>query len=235
MRSALVLAALAAASIARADTGAPSTWPAWKDAKQGVALKHPPGAKVTAKGGTITIAGADVATVTITIAATDERARDRSGGVSGTHVEYTIAVPRRRATCTADAKDQDQADLASWTCDSIALEPAPRTPHVEATVTSSGLADGDAFERGVRGKQRALDACWAQALRKDKELPEGSITIERTYDHGQPSALAQHASDFFDHDARPLAACVAGVVKGIPAKTAADAATTKVVLVFQYY
>lgn len=230
-----LLAIAAAATIARADVGAPSTWPTWKDAKLGIRLKRPPAAKVTAKGGTIELTGADLAKVTITVAASDERGTNHNGGVSGTHVEYTIDVPRRRATCAADADDKDKADVASWICDSIELDAGPRHPHVELNVSSTGLADEAAFDKAVRGKKRALDACWQKALGKDKALPEGSILVERTYDHGQPAQLSQHAQDFFDHDAKAFAACVAAVVKAVPVKTAADDATTKVEVIGQYY
>ena len=233
MRSLVILLVLVSA--ARADVGSPSTWPRWKDAKLGLALKRPAVAKVTSKSGTITIAGPGLATVTIAVAPSDDRGTAKNGGVSGTHVEYTIDVPKRHATCTADSDDKDQADVASWICDSIELVPGAKHPHAELQIASTGLADQAAFEKAVRAKQRALDACWTKALAKDKELPEGSISLERTYDHGKPAQASQHLENFFDHDAKALGTCVFAILKAVPAKTAADQATTSVEVIFQYY
>ncbi len=233
MRS-LVILMLIGKAVA-ADVGSPSTWPSWKDAKLGIALKRPAAAKVVSSKGTITISGAELATVTITVAPSDDRGTNKNGGVSGTHVEYTIDAPKRHATCTADSDDKDKADVASYICDSIALTPGAKHPHVELQIESDGLADGAAFEKSVRAKQGALDACWKKALAKDKELPEGSVSLDRTYDHGKPSQSNTHLENFFDHDAKAFGACVSTILAKLPAKTAADTATTKVEVIGQYY
>ena len=237
MRSALLVLVLATAPAFgdTPDPGPPSSWPKWDGGKLGVHVAHPAAAKVAAKGGTVTVRGARMPDVTIAVETTTERGRDKNGGVNGTHVAYTIEVPERRATCTADAADQDQANLAAEICDAMVVDPGPRHPHVELTVTSTGLADGASFEKSVRAKQGALDACWTRALAKDRDLPEGSISLRRTYDHGAPSETATHLENFFDHDAKALGACVTAVVKGVETKTADDAATTEVEAIFQLY
>ena len=244
MRSAAIAAVLAFAAApaladapATPDPGPPSSWPKWDGGKLGVHVAHPAAAKVSAHGATVVVRGPAMPDVTIVVTTTTERGRDRNGGVNGTHVAYTIDVPERHATCEADAADQDQANLAAEVCDALVVDPGPRHPHVEVTVSSKGLADGDAFEKAVRARQRALDACWTRALAKDHDLPEGSIALRRTYDHGAPAESTQHLENFFDHDAKALGACVAAIVKAVPAKPAADAdaAETDVEAICQLY
>ena len=217
------------------DPGPPSSWPKWDDAKLGVHVAHPAAAKVSAKDGTIVVAGKDLPTVTIVVSATTERGRDRNGGVSASHIEYTIDVPERHAVCTADEADPDRSNIAVEICDALVVDPGPRHPHVELTVQSKGLADGDAYEKAVRAKQHALDDCWVKALAKDKDLPEGSIALRRTFDHGAPAETQQHLENFFDHDAKALGACVSALVKSVPAKAADDAAQIDVEAICQLY
>jgi hypothetical protein len=232
----LLLATFAAPAFADTpDPGPPSSWPRWDDAKLGVHVAHPAAAKVSAKSDTIVVAGKDLPTVTIVVSTTTERGRDRNGGVSANHVEYTIDVPERHAVCTADEADPDRSNVAVEICDALVVDPGPRHPHVELTVTSKGLADADAYEKAVRAKQPQLDDCWVKALAKDKDLPEGSIALRRTFDHGAPAATSQHLENFFDHDAKALGACVASIVKAVPAKTADDAAQIDVEAICQLY
>jgi len=225
------LLSIAVSSIARADDAKRVER---AEPKLGITFKHPDGAKVVVKGSTITISGPTLSTVTIAIKATDERSVAKNGGVSDKHVEWTIDAPKRAARCTADGGTDDQAASASAVCESIELAPGPRRPHVELIVTSDGLADGAAFEARARAKKKALDACWKAALAKDADLPEGSMSLDRTYEHGAPAHTTQNAENFFDHDPKPLGACVFPLLKAVPAK-AADAATTKVEVIFQLY
>jgi len=226
--------ALAAPALAHADDD-PSAWPKWDGAKLGLHLKHPAGAKISVHGDTVIVAGTGFAAVNIEVASTELHNSGSVGGISDGKVDITVGVPLRAAHCTAASTDEAQLQTASWICSSIELDPAPRRPHVELTVTSTGLDDDAGFQRAVHAKQKAIDACWVAALKKDGSLPEGSVTLHRTYDHGAPVALDVRVEDFFDHDAKPLGACAADVLKGVTAKTAGDAAETTVRAICLYY
>jgi hypothetical protein len=228
------LLAIATAAAAAADTDT-SSWKISRDKKLGVAVRVPAQAKVTSRADGLTIAGPDFPTVTITISATDERGTTKDGGRNGLHVAWTINVPERAAQCTADAADEGAAYVASAICESIDLTPGPRHPHVALAVTSSGLDDGAAYEKAVRARQAALDACWKKALAADKAMPEGAITFTRDFDHGAPAGTRTAAEDFFDHDAKALGACVTAVVKAVAAKSTAEAAHVEIKMICQLY
>jgi hypothetical protein len=222
-----VILSLTWSALARAEPDAApdaaTKWVAFADKALGIALHHPAGAKVAVKGSTVTVTGPELATVTINVATTEERSVSKNGGQTDKHVDWSIEVPKRAAHCVADGADLDKAAAASSVCDSIVLTPGKRAPHVELSVDSSGLADGAAYEKAVKARQKALDACWKQALAKDADLPEGSLSFERTYEQGQPAATRSGAENFFDHDAKPLGACAFAILKAVPAKAAGDA------------
>jgi hypothetical protein len=231
-RAALAAAAALATLVGRAaaDVAPTSEWKELEHKKLGLRVRHPPGAKVDVdpRAGSVVIGGPELATVTITVAASNERDTGRNGGLSAMHVEWTVAVPKRIARCVADGKTLEQAMIASSICESIVLAPGPRSPHVEIAVAATGLADPVAYEQAVRGRAPALDACWKKALVKDADLPEGSVTLARTFEHGQPAASRQSVENFFDHDAKALAACLVPIVKAVPVSAPADAATAEV-------
>jgi hypothetical protein len=244
MRALMIVVVVAVGALGRArafaeDAGAGSgDAPKWidrADPKLGITFRHPADAKVAVKGGVITVSAPALPTVTITISKTTERGTAKSGGIDDKHVEWTIEVPKRSARCVADGKDLESADLASTVCDSIVLTPGARTPHAELIVSSTGLASAAGYEQKVRGKKAALDACWKKALAKDAELPEGSLVLARDLENGKPVRTNRSAENFFDHDAKPLGACVFPVVESVPAKTSAPAASVKVEVIFQLY
>jgi hypothetical protein len=233
---AALLAALAFAASASAGTDDdPDAWPTWDSAKLGMHVKHPASAKISVHGGTVIIAGTGFAAVNIEVAATDLHNSGSVGGVSDGKVDLTVGVPLRAAHCTAASTDEDQLRIAHAICTSVTLDPKPRKPHVQLTVTSTGLADEAAFARAVHAKQRAVDACWTRALASDATMPEGSITLHRSYDKGAPVATDIRLEDFFDHDAKTLGTCAADALKGIAAKGAGDAAETTVRAICLYY
>jgi hypothetical protein len=231
----VVVTALAfTAATARADED-PDSWPKWDSAKLGVHVKHPANAKISVHGHTVIIAGTGFAAVNIEVAPTDLHNSGSVGGTTDGKVDLTVGVPLRAAHCTAASTDEQQLQIAQWICASLTLDPAPRKPHVQVTVTSTGLTDEAAFARAVHARQRAVDACWTHALAKDPTLPEGSITLHRSYDKGAPIATDIRLEDFFDHDAKSLGQCAADALKGITAKGAGDAAETTVRAICLYY
>jgi hypothetical protein len=234
-RTIAVTLALFGAHAAIAGTD-PPPWVTHDDARLGLTFRHPADATIKTSGTVVTIAAPGLATVTIAIAKTDERSIAKNGGVSDKHVAWSIDVPLRSARCTADGATLDQATLASNLCDSIVLAPGPRHPHVELSITATGLADAAAaaYQAKVRARQKPLDACWKAALGKDADLPEGSLTLERSYADGQPAESKQRVENFFDHDAKALAACVFGVLQAVPARTT-GAATVRIEAICQLY
>jgi len=236
MRTLLALSFVCAAlTIAAADVDPPSKWVDAEQKSLGLKVRHPASAQLAVHGSDVTISGTGIPTVTIAVKTTTDRSTAKSGGVHDKHVEWTVSVPKRTATCTATAANEDDASLASKICDTIVLAPGARSPHVELVVTSSGLADGAAYERAVRAKSRELDACWKSALAKDSELPEGAVELHRTYDHGQPATTNESRQNFFDHDAKPLGACMVALLKAVPVKTAADTAEIKITAICHLY
>jgi hypothetical protein len=221
MRAVFVLACLARP--AAADVDPPSKWVAFADKKLAIKLRRPANAKVDVQGSAIRVTGPELPEIAIAIAATTDRTTTKEGGAHQLHVEWTIAVPKRVARCTADAADTTQAAHASAICDTIELEPAPRAPHVELHVTSSGLADAAAFERAVQSKQKQLDRCWKDALAKDPEFGEGAASLHRSYDKGQLATSDEKLANFAARDTKPLGKCLFDVAKSVPVK-AADAA-----------
>lgn len=233
MRIALGLVVAGVAS-AHADD-ATSKWTDLDNKALGVHLRCPPRMAATVKGSQLVLAGKDLPTVTVVVTATTDRTTSKSGGVHDRHVEWTIVVPKRSATCSADTDDDDKADIASHICDSLELQPGPRSPHVELVVVSSGLADAAAYEHAVRDKSAALDRCWKTALAKDADLPAGAVELRRTFDHGQPASTNESRENFFDHDAKALSTCITSVLKAVPVKTAEDAASVKITAICQLY
>jgi hypothetical protein len=226
---------LGASRLAAADVAAPDKWVDFANKKLGVKLRHPANAKVEVRGGELRVTGPELPAIAIAITATTERASSKAGGARDLHVEWTIAVPKRTAKCTADAADTDQATAASRICDTIELEPGARDPHVELTVASTGLADADAFERAVRAKQKQLDKCWRDTLAKDRDFPQGSAALLRTYDHGQLAASDESVKSFQARDAKPLGSCLFAILKAVPVKPAGDAAEIRVDMICLLY
>ncbi len=237
MRISLALIIVAAITTsARADVDPRSKWIQLDNKALGVRARHPKTAKIAIHGSELAISGAGFPTVTIAVTTTGGRTTSKSGGVEELHVNWTITSPKHSATCTATAEDDDQATIASQICDSIELAAAPRAPHVDLTVASTGLADAAAYETAVRATTRRLDACWKTALAKDKDLPEGEVEVRRTYDHGQPADTVENHYNFFDHDVKQLGTCMATLLKAVPVKTASDdAATIKINVICQIY
>ena len=237
MRCALALVAVAVlATSARADVDPRSKWIQLDNKAIGVRARHPKTAKVAVHGSELAISGDGFPTVTIAVSTTGDRATSKSGGVQDLHVNWTITSPKHSATCRATADDDDQATIASQICDSIELAAAPRAPHIDLTVDSSGLADAAAYEKAVRATSRQLDSCWKSALAKDKDMPEGEVEVRRTYDHGQPADTVENHHNFFDHDAKQLGSCMAALLKAVPVKTASDdAASIKINVICQVY
>jgi hypothetical protein len=236
MRTRLALPLLAAAvHVAAADVDPPSKWVDVDQKSLGLHVRHPASAHVAVHGSEVTISGAEIPTVSIAVKTTTDRSTAKSGGVHDRKVEWTVSVPKRTATCTSTATNEDQATLASRICDTIVLVPGARDPHVELVVSSTGLADGPGYERGVRAKAREIDACWKSALAKDTDLPEGAVELHRTYDHGQPATTNESRQNFFDHDAKPLGACIVALVKAVPVKTSADTAEIKITAICHLY
>jgi hypothetical protein len=231
--AAAVLLAIAAPAVQAGED--PEQWPRWDGGKLGLRFKHPAGAKIAVHGDTVIIAGNGFAAVNIVVSPTELHGKSSMGGTDNGHVDFTLGVPMRAAHCTADSTDAKQLEIASWICASMELDPAPRKPHVQLSVTSSGLADEGAFERAVHVKGHLIDGCWIAALKNDPELPEGSLTMHRTYQQGAPTATELRIEDFFDHDAKTLGACVQQALKPVPVKSAADAAETTVKAIFLYY
>ncbi|GEM_PF-4888186 len=210
-------------------------WLEYDNKQLAVHVLRPPGSKVTVKGAAITIAGNDLATVTIATAQTTERSSEKNGGVKDLTVNWSITAPHRAATCTAVAADQDAAIVASQICESIEVTAAPRTPHTEVVVTTTGLADAAAYEKAVRAKTRQLDACWRAALAKDKDMPEGEVEVRRSYESGQVANSEENRRNFFEHDAKPLGACMATLLRAVPATLARDTAQIKISVICQLY
>ncbi len=235
MRIQLVACVVALTSVAGAEVEPTSKWVRYENKKLGVAVRHPAAAKVAVKGSELTISGPELTTVTITIETTTERNTNKTGGQTQLHVDWTIEVPKRRAHCEADADDLDKAVHASTMCDTIELTPGPRDPHIELVVASTGLVDGDAYDKAVHTKQKALDACWKAALAKDSALPEGALSVKRTYESGQASGTNEHAENFFDHDTKALGKCIFGLVEGVAVKTAEPAASIELTMVCRLY
>ncbi len=92
-----------------------------------------------------------IATLEVTVTETKDTNSSKSGGKADNKIDWKIAVPKRASKCHAETDDDDKAVVASSMCDSIELTPGPREPHVELAVTSSGLVDGAAFEKLIRG------------------------------------------------------------------------------------
>lgn len=230
----VVVASLVSSRLAGAEVDPPAKWKQLANKKLGVRVKHPASAKLGGTGTTVTIAGPELPTVTIAVETTTERTTSKLGGARKDHVEWTIAVPKRLARCTADVADPDQAQVANSICDSIELAPGARDPHVELTIDASGLADTAAFDKAVHGKQRELDRCWKAALAKDGQLPEGGATLERSFENGQLKTSEQTFRNF-GRDTKVLAACFFPILKAVAVKTAADAAHVKIDAVFRIY
>jgi hypothetical protein len=235
MRIPLVACVLALAGLAHGEIEPTSKWVRYENKKLGIAVRHPAAAKVAVKGAELTISGPELATVTITVEPTTERNTSKTGGQTQLHIEWTIDVPKRRAHCAADADDLDKAVHASTMCDTIELTPGARDPHVELAVASTGLADAGAFDKAVHAKGKALDACWKAALAKDPTLPEGALSVKRTYESGQVSGTNEHAENFFDHDTKALGTCVFGLIEGVPVKTAEAAASIDLTVICRVY
>ena len=233
MRALLVIVLACLARPAAAEVDPPSKWVAFADKKLAIKLRRPANAKVDVHGNALHVTGPELPEISIAIEATTDRTTTKEGGARQLHVEWTIAVPRRVARCTADAADTTQAAHASAICDTIELEPAPRAPHVELHVTSTGLGDGEAFERAVQAKQKQLDRCWKDALAKDAELGEGAASLHRTYEKGQLATSDEKLASFV-RDAKPLAKCVFDVVKNVAVK-ASDAAQIDVAMICLLY
>jgi len=231
----VIVGAVAPVRVAGAEVEAPSKWVKFDQPKLGFSVRHPAAAKVEVKGNDIEISGPELATVKITVAQTTERNTSKSGGMRKNTVYWTIAVPKRSAVCIAETDDPDKATVASSMCDSIELTPGPRDPHIELAVTSSGLADGAAYEKAVRAKGKALDACWKAALAKNPALTEGSLTVKRTYDDGTPSSTNEHAENFFGRDTTALGKCVFGLVEGVPVKTSEKDAQVQLEMICRFY
>jgi hypothetical protein len=225
----------ATSRIAAADVEPKAKWIAFDHKPLGVHLLRPSGVKVTVKGAEVTVTGMDVPTITIATSQTTDRVAEKNGGVKDLQVSWTITSPRRSATCSAVASDPDQATIASQICETVDLAPAPRTPHTEIAVTTTGLADSAAFDKAVHAQQRRLDACWRAALAKDKDMPEGEIEVRRSYESDQPASTSEKHRNFFDHDAKPLGACMAALIKAVPARTTGAAAEIKVNVICQLY
>jgi hypothetical protein len=225
---------LASVALARADDAQP-TWTQLDNKQLGVHVRRPPRMTPKVAGSQLVLVGKDLPTVTIAVSTTSDRSTNKSGGVRDGHVEWTVAVPKRSARCTADATNDDLADIASHICDTLEVDPGPRSPHVELAVESSGLTDSAAYERAVRGKAATLDHCWKAALAKDANLPPGAVELRRTFDHGQAASTNESRENFFDHDAKALGACITGALKDVPVKTTEDAASIKITAVCQLY
>ena len=236
MRTTVIgLVLVATLALAAAEVEPRSKWIAFDHKQLGVHVLRPPSAKVAVHGSELTITGKDLPTVAIAMAQTTERLSGKNGGVKDLKVSWTITAPRRSATCTAVAADQDQATVASQICESIEVTATPRTPHAEISVETKGLSDGAAYEKAVRAKAHQFDACWRTALAKDKDMPEGEVELRRSYDHGQPSGTSENHRNFFDHDAKPLGACMTDLIKAVPVKTTGDAAEIKINVICQLY
>jgi hypothetical protein len=234
--AAAVLTLALAATTATADVDPRSKWVQLDNKQLGVRARHPKSATIAVHGSELAISGTGFPTVTIAIATTGDRTTGKSGGVQDLKVSWTITAPKHAATCTATADDDDQATIASQICESIEVAAAPRAPHVDLAIESTGLADGAAYEKAVRATAHQLDGCWKSALAKDHDLPEGEVEVRRTYDHGQPATTTENHHNFFDHDAKQLGACMAALIKAVPVKTASDdAATIKVNVICQEY
>lgn len=226
---------IATSRIAVADVEPKAKWIAFDHKPLGVHLLRPASAKVTVKRAEITVTGKDLPTITIVTSQTTDRLAQKNGGVKDLQVSWTITSPRRAATCSAVAADPEQATIASQVCETVDIAPAPRTPHTEITVTTTGLAESATFDRAVHAKRRQLDACWRTALGKDKDLPEGEIEVRRSYESGQPASTSEDHRNFFDHDAKPLGACMSALVKAVPARTVGGTAEIKVNVICQLY
>jgi hypothetical protein len=229
------LVLFATGPIAAADVVPKSTWVAFDHKPLGVHLLLPPSAKVTVKGAAVTVTGKDLPAITIVTSQTTGRLAEKNGGVKGLQVSWTISSPRRSATCSSIAADPEQATIASQICETLDIAPAPRTPHTEITVTTTDLADPVSFDKATHAKQRQLDACWRTALAKDKDMPEGEIEVRRSYESDQPASTSENHRNFFDHDAKPLGACVAALIKAVPARTVGVTAEIKVNVICQLY
>lgn len=237
MRTALITSIVLglAASPARADIEPRAKWARWENAKLGLVVMHPAATKVEVTAFGVRVTGAEIATVEVVVTETKERNSSKSGGQAENSIDWVIAVPKRTAKCHAQTDDNDKAVVASAICDALEVKPGPRDPHVEMALTSEGLADGAAYEHAVRGKQKAVDACWKAALAKDAGLTEGSLTVRRTFVDGAPAETNERAENFFDHNTKALAACVFGLVEAVPAKATGKDASIKVDLVCRLY
>ncbi len=240
MRTTRITAALAAVALtsslaASADVEPRAKWQKWENAKLGLVVMHPAATKVEVTAFGVRITGADIATVEITVADTKERNSSKSGGQAQSSIDWVISVPKRTAKCHAQTDDTEKAVVASAICDALEVRPGPRDPHVEMAVTTAGLTDAAAYEKAVRGKQKAVDACWKAALAKDAALTEGSLTVKRVFADGQPAETNERAENFFDHDTKALAACVFGLVEAVPVKAAGTDAAIKLDLVCRLY
>src|SRR5580692_6353250 len=167
---------LATTSLAIADDVSPQ-WTELDNKQLGIHVRYPPRMTKNVKGSQLVLVGKDLPTVTIAVTSTTDRSTSKSGGVHDHHVDWTITVPKRSAQCSATGADDDQAQTASHICDSLVLQPAPRTPHVDLTVESTGLADAAAYERAVRATQPQVDRCWKAAVAKDADMPEGAVEL----------------------------------------------------------
>ena len=236
MRTTLLTALLLASTlVARADVEPRAKWAKWENAKLGLTVMHPAATKVEVTAFGVRITGPDIATVEVTVTETKERNSSKSGGQAQNSIDWVIAVPKRTAKCHAQTDDTDKAVVASAICDALEVTPGPRDPHVELSVSATGLADTAAYEKAVRAKQKAVDACWKAALARDAGLTEGSLTVRRTFEDGKPSETNERAENFFDHDTKALAACVFGLVEAVPVKATGKDAAIKLDLVCRLY
>jgi hypothetical protein len=233
MRAIVLLIGLA--RLAAADVDPPSKWVAFADKKLAIKLRRPANAKVDVQGSALRVTGPGLPEIAIAIEATTDRTTTKEGGARQLHVEWTIAVPKRVARCTADAADTTQAAHASAICDTIELEPAPRDPHVELHVTSSGLADAAAFERAVQAKGKQLERCWRYALAKDPAFGEGAASLHRSYDKGHLATSEEKLANFASRDTKPLGKCLFDIVKSVAVKAGDGAAQIDVEMICLLY
>lgn len=169
--------------------------------------------------------------VTITVSDTTE---GRGSGIRGGHtraekadqVRYTVFVPKRQATCAADAADQAGTQYAVAVCESVELTPAPRRPNVVLSVDGTGALDRAAVERAVQARTDEVLACWLAALRDNPSHSEGIIELvhhSRPEEGGAPHTGVDVGAQLFTTDASVLRRCIGGVLEPVPVALAPSA------------
>lgn len=197
----------------------------------GLFVQLPRGASPRVVERTLTITAAGRPKVTITVGETAEaRGSGRRGGHTwrqlADEVRYTIFVPKRQATCAADAVDEAGTRFAVAICESVELTPAPRRPNVVISVDGAGALDRAAVERGVQARADEVLACWLAALGENPSHSEGIIELVH---HSRPAGDgASHTgvdlgAQLFTTDATALRTCVAGALETVPVALAPSA------------